>query len=247
MKITRFSKIINDEIVKTIERPSRLLAILHRKTLFYYISSIKWKLHESWVISETEPVFAKRKYRNYEEYVAHQKSKLPLIDLFQYDHDFKNILQGRLVGLDFLHQGAIVLCLGARIGTEVKSFLDIGCFAVGIDLNPGGQNKYVLFGDFHNIQFSSQTVDLIYTNSLDHTADVGKLIKEIKRVLKPNGFLIVEAAKGSEEGGLPRSYESFWWPKVDSIVKLFESSGFKIIKRTQFDRPWEGEQLCFSL
>ena len=53
-----------------------------------------------------------------------------------------------------LGQVRTVLCLAARIGTEVKAFLDLGCFAIGIDLNPGTDNRYVVHGDFHDLQFA---------------------------------------------------------------------------------------------
>lgn len=77
------------------------------------------------------------------------------IELSRYDVDFRKILFDRLERLSLLRNGMTVLCLAARIGTEVKAFFDIGCFAVGIDLNPGENNRYVVYGDFHDIQFPS--------------------------------------------------------------------------------------------
>jgi len=85
-----------------------------------------------------------------------------------------------------------MLCLAARIGTEVKSFLDLGAFAVGIDINPGKKNKYVLFGDFQDIQFAPKCADIIFTNSIDHVYDIEKFLSEIKRVLKMKVFLFVK-------------------------------------------------------
>lgn len=239
-------EILYDEIGKTVKRPRRLFRILDKKRFFYYISEIRLRLMGSWDAYENGSVFRKRRYRNYDNYIAHQKSKLSLINLSEYDRDFRETLRKRLENLDFLRRGANVLCLAARIGTEVRSFLDIGCFAVGIDLNPGKQNKYVLHGDFHSIQFPSQSVDVLYINSLDHVLDIEKLINEMKRVLKPTGFLIIEPVIGSEEGHLPGAYESFYWPTIDSLVKLFENAEFTIIKRTQFDEPRRSEQICFK-
>jgi SAM-dependent methyltransferase len=79
--------------------------------------------------------------------------------------------------------------LGARFGTEVKAFHDLGSFAVGIDVRTGERNKFVLQGDFHDIQFPAATVDIVFTNSLDHAFDFEKVIQEIRRVLKPSGTL----------------------------------------------------------
>ena len=46
-----------------------------------------------------------------------------------------------------------MLCLGARLGTEVRALHNLGYFAIGIDLNPGVDNPYVLMGDFHKLVF----------------------------------------------------------------------------------------------
>ena len=51
--------------------------------------------------------------------------------------------------------------VGARIGTEVKAFLDLGAVAIGIDLNPGENNRYVVYGDFHDLQFASGSIDVV--------------------------------------------------------------------------------------
>jgi hypothetical protein len=40
--------------------------------------------------------------------------------------------------------GARVLCIGARLGGEVRAFKSLGALAVGIDLNPGGYNMDVI-------------------------------------------------------------------------------------------------------
>ena len=143
-------------------------------------------------------------------------------------------------------RGNAVLCLAARIGTEVKSFLDIGCFAVGIDLNPGENNKYVVQGDFHDIQFPYESVDAVFTNSLDHVYKFDKVINEIRRILKPGGLLIIEAVRGYEEGMRVGFYESFHWKNIDDLVSLIASPQFYLLNRTSFEYPWPGEQLCFQ-
>ena len=191
-----------------------------------------------------------RAYRTYEDYASHQKHKLEHgmdFDLTEYDIKYRAILRERLERLDILRRGMTVLCLAARIGTEVKSFLDIGCLAIGIDLNPGRENRYVVCGNFHSIQYPSQSVDVVFTNSLDHVYDIGKVREEIKRVLKVNGLLILEVNRGSQEGENPEFYESFWWSKVDDVVSLFEHSQFRLVRRASFDGyPWPGEQLVFT-
>jgi hypothetical protein len=101
------------------------------------------KYGDAW--TRKERGFLKRDYDSYEDYLAHQKSKLELHDFGDYDAEFHNALRERLAALDVDWKGRTALCLAARIGSEVKAFRDLGCFAIGIDLNPGKQNPYVLY------------------------------------------------------------------------------------------------------
>ncbi len=90
-------------------------------------------------------------------------------------------------------EGENVLCLGARTGEEVKAFRDLGFKNTkGIDLNPGPNNNYVEKGDFHNLTNKDNEIDTIYTNCLDHSFDLEKIINEINRVMKKDGTLILE-------------------------------------------------------
>ena len=209
--------------------------------------TLRLRVGKSWSTYERKQSFKRRMYSNYDDYLAHQKEKLyHLVHLSNYDIRYRPVLRERLKKLNISWHSKTVLCLAARLGSEVKSFLDLECFAIGIDINPGKNNRYVLYGDFHNIQFPSNTTDVVFTNSLDHVFDIEKVINEIKRVLKPEGFLIVEAERGSQEGKSADFYESFWWSNIDDLVSLFENSQFRLIERSSFENPWNGEQLFFK-
>lgn len=213
----------------------RLQRSLKKRALFR-------KYGEAW--KRRESGFLNRTYNSYEDYLAHQKSKLELHDFGDYDAKFREALRKRLAALDLIWEGRTALCLAARIGSEVKAFLDLGCFAVGIDLNPGKQNPYVLYGDFHNLQFASHSVDFVFTNSLDHAFDIERMAKEILRVLRPTGLLIVEALQGANKGAKPGFFESFWWNSIDELARVFEDAGFQLKTRTAIAYPWGGEMLC---
>ncbi|MFH1225423.1 MAG: class I SAM-dependent methyltransferase [Candidatus Diapherotrites archaeon] len=188
-----------------------------------------------------------KNYMSYGEYLAHQKSKLGLMrkeTLLKHDEKYRPALMERLMGNGIAKRGMNVLCLGARTGAEAKSSLDLGCFAVGIDINPGKENKYVLYGDFHKIQFPAQSADIVFTNSLDHALDFGLLMSEIKRVLKPEGRLIIEIAD-KKEMPCPGYYESAAWESAGDIISLFLKSGFRAESESRFRVPWEGRH--FSL
>ncbi|HWM25014.1 MAG TPA: class I SAM-dependent methyltransferase [Chthoniobacterales bacterium] len=201
------------------------------------------KFGEEWNARST---FQNRSYASYEAYLEHQKAKLETHDFADYDTEFRKALRERLAGLDVAWQGRTVLCLAARIGTEVKAFLDLGCFAIGIDLNPGKENRYVVQGDFHDLQFAPQSVDVVYTNSLDHAFDIDRIAKEVLKVLKRDGLFIVEAVQGRDQGVNPGFFESFFWKNIDELIRVFEIAGFRVTRRTPVTRPWPGEAICFT-
>lgn len=238
-----YMPIVFREFIKTLRRPYRLTGVFNKSVLSKYLIYMRIKLRfgEHWDYCEFDRSFKYKRYRTYQEYIAHQQLKLGTMDLSYYDINYHKILRERLEVLGFLERGTSVLCLAARIGTEVKAFLDIGCFALGIDVNPGDKNRYVVWGDFHDIQFPPQSVDVVFTNSVDHVFDVQKLINEIKRVLKKEGILILEAG---EVG--PGDFESFCWSTVESLVSLFKKSNFKLIKMASFEYPWKGQQICLK-
>ncbi len=136
----------------------------------------------------------KRDYVSYEQYLSHQRAKLALKRdrIAQHDREFEHVLHDRLQRSGIPLQGTNVLCLGARLGGEVRAFQRLGAFAVGIDIEPGEKNPYVLHGDFHHLQFATQSVDVIYCNALDHAFDLTQIASEVDRVLKPDGTLILE-------------------------------------------------------
>jgi SAM-dependent methyltransferase len=199
---------------------------------------------ERW--NTADDAFQKRGYDSYEAYLEHQKAKLETHNFGEYDAEFRTALRERLAALDVEWPGRTVLCLAARIGTEVKAFLDLGAFAVGIDLNPGADNRYVVHGDFHDLQFAPGSIDVVYTNSLDHAFDIERIAKEVVKVLKPGGLLIVEAVQGRDQGIKPGFFESFFWKNIDELVRVFENAGFIVSRRTPITHPWPGEQICFQ-
>ena len=110
-----------------------------------------------------------------------------------WDRDFEGQLTRRLR----LHAESIaspVLCVGARLGAEVRAFR--ACveqlLAVGTDFNPGLRNPYVMWGDAHNLQFNDGSFALIYTNVLDHIRNTSAFVREAHRCLKPGGIAWVE-------------------------------------------------------
>jgi len=175
----------------------------------------------------------RRKYKNYQQYVTHQREKLSK----KYDHYRQksekrvNSFIQRLAPVSPRIPGKKVLCLAARLGEEVIAFRRLGhSKSVGIDLNPGPNNKYVIEGDFHDIPFEQATFDAVYCNCLDHAWDLRKVSNESARVLKSEGVLVLDIPfaelhdKRKYRRHLKKTdkYEAMMWDSLDDVLNEFQ-------------------------
>jgi SAM-dependent methyltransferase len=170
---------------------------------------------------------ARRRYASYEEYLEHQSSKLDRIAhrlREKEDEDFAEFRR-RFATCAALAGARSILCLGARLGTEVRALHDLGYFAVGIDLNPGEKNPYVLPGDFHRIVFPDGSVDAVYTNALDHVFSLEEVVGEVHRVLRPGGVFVADLELGAAEGFVPGEYESVMWRDQEALIERIREVG----------------------
>lgn len=198
-------------------------------------------ISENWI---KEGELQKRSYASYEEYAAHQAEKLGKLNLTHDEKQFSAALRERIKYLEpVIGTGKNVLCLGARTGIECAVFIEMGCFSVGIDLNPGAKNKYVVTGDFHALQFATHSVDAIYCNALDHAFDLPKILHEVRRVLKPKGLFIAEIVDPTVRG--LGDYEVLWWENTDNIVDAIQNHGLALWKHFPFEYPWQGLHAAF--
>ncbi len=176
---------------------------------------------------ERDGGLARRDYGSYDEYLSHQASKLDgVIDRLREteEEDYTEFLR-RFESCEPLSEARSVLCLGARIGTEVKALHALGHFAVGIDLNPGQHNPYVLPGDFQRIVFPDESVDAIYTNALDHAFDLEGIVGEVSRLLRPNGLFVADVLLGYEEGFIAGEFEATHWANSQSFIEKIRDVG----------------------
>jgi hypothetical protein len=184
-----------------------------------------------------------RDYASYEEYVTHQKLKLDEMMKMKGGFTNQDIMNYRLKFYRrfkhlpaLLPQDATIICAGARQGTEVEVLRDIGFHkAQGIDLNPGPGNPLVKPGDFMHLENADDSVDLIYTNCIDHAFDLPAFFKEHARVLKPGGFVLYDLGVNMEKGGGP--FEAVAWERTEDIFKMVLSYFEKLI-HVEREKQW---------
>lgn len=179
---------------------------------------------ERWTRDED---FARRRYDSYEDYLRHQASKLDRVEdrLRENEEDELQEYLERFTGSPALAGARSVLCLGARLGTEVRALHRLGHFAVGIDLNPGPESALVLHGDFHRLVFPDGSVDAVYTNALDHVFDLDRVVGEVARVLAPGGAFLAEFEVGFGEGHVPGDFEAIHWRDSNALVARIADVG----------------------
>ncbi len=135
---------------------------------------------------QKEDGILKRDYASYDEYLTHQKLKLDEMvkmkggfsnfDIF--DYRLKFYLRFRHLQ-KLLPSDAAILCCGARQGTEVDVLRDLGFRnARGIDLIPVRTIHSSRFGDMMKLDYPDNSLDLLYTNCVDHAFDLDKLVEE---------------------------------------------------------------------
>ena len=241
---------LGQEVMFTMRRPWRLVRLLSPARIMRWIrfNRVRWKATAGWEPDRTTGRLAVRSMESYDDYLELQASKLELVDLQAHEDRFRQVLRERTVDLEPAALGKTAICLGARLGAEVRALRDLGYFAVGVDLCPGENNAFVLFGDFHHLEFPDDSVDLVYTNSLDHALDLTRVLQEVARVLKPSGRFVVEADPGTKEADLGSDmWQTLSWERVDDLAQRIELAGWQLKGRRPFEYPRHGQQLVFRL
>jgi SAM-dependent methyltransferase len=185
--------------------------------------------------------YRKYKFNEYNSYLEHQSFKfflykLPLLNTFDeavsnFFNNFKKLK---------IKRNSYILCLGARTGAEVKAFRKLGFFLIGIDLAYPKNSPYVIYGDFHNLDFPEKSFDLIYSNTLDHVYNHEKFIKEILRVLKNDGKILFDIQKGINENNkiVIGQFETCGWDHSDEIIKKLLKFKIKLIYKKNLNHNY---------
>lgn len=137
----------------------------------------------------------------------------------------------------FIGQRAV--CLGARLGTEVKALRALGIAeAFGIDIAEYPGSEHTVHGDFMNLTYPDNSFDFTFTNCFDHTYDPLAFFKGVARVTKPGGFMLIDVV--GNVGGDWGAY-TIWHPdSLDEIPQFIEAAGGHIVGLEPIERPFAG-------
>lgn len=137
-----------------------------------------------------------------------------------------------------------IACLGCRDSLEInfaKRFFTYNMtpFVRGVDLY--SETPEVIVGDMLDLPFENETFDIVISShSLEHISDYDLAIKEMRRVLKLNGYVCVEVPTGwlkndQEKSNIPiRSDNDIdLWDFVDTEVtqELFKKNSMDLISK----------------
>lgn len=183
-----------------------------------------------------------RDYASYEEYLTHQEQKFTEMLKAKGGFTGREILEYRqrfyrrfrhLPAL--LPSSAVILCAGARQGTEVQVLRECGFLnAYGIDLNPGPDNPFVRKGDFMHMENPDASVDLIYSNCLDHAYDLAGFFREHARVLKPDGYALYDFVPSGGTG----AFEAVEWDSDAALFGILLQS-FRAVIKLETEEHWK--------
>jgi hypothetical protein len=140
-------------------------------------------------------------------------------------------------------QASFGLCHGARNGQEVrllKERLGDGVKVLGTDISPSASAiEDMTQWDFHDLHYKwTGRTDFIYSNSWDHTYDIGLLAHSWAMTLKRGGLAIIHWTKFHTEAGMNDGPDMFGTGE-DEIAAVFAREGLRELDRVRLSRSAE--------
>ncbi|MFI0489962.1 class I SAM-dependent methyltransferase [Flavobacterium sp.] len=182
------------------------------------------------------------KYYESEDYISHTDNKRSLFEKLY--HFIKSIaLKNKLSLINSLQSNkGQLLDIGAGTGEFLSVAKNDGWQTIGVEPSEKAKsiaiNKGVSFVDLTN-ELENQSFDVISMwHVLEHVPDLDKQIKELKRLLKPTGTLIIavpnfKSFDAKHYGKFWAAYDApihFWHFSKMAIKLLFEKEEMKLEK-----------------
>jgi 2-polyprenyl-3-methyl-5-hydroxy-6-metoxy-1,4-benzoquinol methylase len=198
------------------------------------------------------------KYYQSDRYVSHSGDDKGRMGLTYKIYDIvRNInIKSKLRLIKKYHKSGELLDLGCGLGYFLNGVITDGTFsATGVDVSDEAlayvKKKFNIIGfdETYLDKFEPNMFDVITLwHVLEHVYDLKARLKQLKRILKPNGTMFIAVPNSASWDA--KHYKKYWdgydVPRHihhfsrESFVKLFEENGFKIekIKGMLFDAPY---------
>jgi SAM-dependent methyltransferase len=155
-----------------------------------------------------------------------------------------------------------VLDVGCGTGDRLDVFRKRGFETYGVETSDSADyakehlKLNVIKGDLFSAKFPDAFFDMVTLyNVLEHTHNPNEVIKEIRRILKKDGFLIIQVPNkdSSQYEIFKKRWAAFDVPRdlyyfgVETLKSFLRKSGFKITKVDHFMNWWHPPTLVISL
>ena len=137
---------------------------------------------------------------------------------------------------EYLEPADKCICMGSRTGQEVAALRELGKEAIGIDLVEFP--PLTIKGDIHNLDYSNNVFNFVFTNIFDHSLYPDKFISEMERVCESGGHIIVNFQLFT----LGDDYSENIINSPKEVIKLFTASRLvcsRSIENTFDGMNWE--------
>jgi SAM-dependent methyltransferase len=145
---------------------------------------------------------------------------------------------------NFIPLDAQIYCLGARLGTEVRAFRDLGFQKViGTDVQryPGSEG-FVIIDNFMDSKLPENSAGFVYTNCFDHTLEPTKFLQGLQRLLKPSGFAMIDVLAPI---GIQIEGYHHWDPRSKKMFGLIQEQ-FSFLAMLPITAPFLGHTLVLK-
>lgn len=158
-------------------------------------------------------------------------------------HDYK-VAESRLSNYK-IPSKSLILDVGCGSGMFVLCAREHGIEAYGQDLWKDLENPYVYSSSLSSISFPTDYFDYVTCHDvLEHVENPNSFLSEISRIIKQNGFLILDYPMFFSEEGKHhwKAIEHLWMLSPAQLQKILTKHGFEITKTTYPE--WEGKRLA---
>lgn len=125
--------------------------------------------------------------------------------------------------------GNKMLDVGCRDSYHKKHFKKLGLSWKGIDLKPDTQEVDV--GDMNKLPYDNESFDLIFCcHSLEHNETPIQALREMHRVLKPNGWIFISMPSPCKQQIIDGDDDHISVLTPDQLLKLLKYTGFEEYK-----------------